>query len=46
MSTVGISYLSARRKVFSFSNDAFVVIDVVLPAVFGLIRVGESRIRA
>jgi hypothetical protein len=40
------THLTARGKVFSLCNDALVVIDIVLPAMFGLVLVWEARIEA
>lgn len=36
----------ARLKVFSLGSDALVVVDVVLPAVLGLVHVREASIGA
>lgn len=40
------SYLAARGKVLALGSDALVVVDIVLPAVLGLVLVGESGIGA
>lgn len=40
------AYLTAWSKVFSFGNNAFVVVDVILPTVLGLIHVGKAGIKA
>lgn len=39
------SYLSAWLEVFTLCNDALVVIDVVLPAMFGLVHVWEASVK-
>lgn len=44
--SVSIAYLTARSKVFTLGNDALVVINVVLPAVLGLVHVREAGIEA
>lgn len=40
------SHLTAGSKVLALGNDALVVVDIVLPAVLGLVLVGEAGIEA
>lgn len=40
------THLTARCEILPLGVDAFVIIDVVLPAVLGLVDIGESGIGA
>lgn len=40
------SYLATRSKVLALGNDALVVVNIVLPAVLGLVLVRKAGIGA
>lgn len=40
------AYLAARRKVLSLGDDALMVVDIILPAVLGLVHVRKAGIGA
>ena len=44
--SVEMAHLAAGREVFTLGKNAFVVVDIVLPAVLGLVHVREAGIEA
>jgi hypothetical protein len=41
-----MTYLAAGSEVLALSSYTFVIIDIVLPAVFGLVLVREASVKA
>jgi hypothetical protein len=41
-----VTHLAAGSKILALGDDALVVVDIVLPAMLGLVLVGEAGIEA